>query len=75
MELAAGHLPFHFYGYYADRRFTDEWQHVAYCVFGFETEWVFTSGDRFEGTLLFSPPDGRCSDCVETTLSFTGQRR
>ncbi len=54
----------------------DEWQHIGYCVFDFETEWNFTSGDRFEGTILFSPmvESGRCGDCVETTLSFTGRR-
>ena len=69
--------PFNFFGYYEGGRFTDEWQHVAYCVFDFETEWTFTSGDRFEGTALFTPrvDSGRCGDCVETTLSFTGQRR
>ena len=47
--------PFHFYGYYADGRFTDEWQHVAYCVFDFETEWVFTSGDRFRAPCSSRP--------------------
>lgn len=72
-----GTSPFDFFGYYADGRFTDEWQHAGYCVFDFETEWVFTSGDRFEGTLNFLPrvDSGRCGDCVELNLSFTGQRR